>query len=576
MKTIKTLSSLCLVLLLTFSVVSAEDDEAIDRYSLWIGSHYTEFSDYTKKIGEYNIGDNEWMPEFKLGVYSQSGNSIFRLDGHYYDDKNIFGDVRTTVGDRFKFKAKYRSLIHQKGQDMLTNISAREFLPSNGLPGGKILTHELLDPDADYNYKRQEILTELEMLLSKKNNVRLSAVHRTILKDGQEQAIASNHCFSCHLTSETADVEQRQHQVEVGLDAEVGKADVGYLFAYRTFQSNADDPVAYYDPAKHPVNGGAGAEFSSRQVYDDTNLVYSALPKTEKTSHKVRFKSDVGEGTFSSSLSYSRAENKNVELTTDAVVGAVNYAVRLSDRTRLVAKGSQSMLKADDPFIDLPTFRDGAADLNETSFDFQRLSSLDRWESRIQAEVISRINPRMTLYVLGGYDRIDRDDYPVKDNGTITNKIIGQAKLRYRKGLRYSSLLKYRFEKTSDPFLSARGLFEMPGNETLEPLVPISNWIFYFQREDLRYQDITTVPTDKHVFDWNSSYRPSGRYSLNLGVKGQYDKNGNLDSLDVKHFSLQPNINLNYTPDMKWTLATGYTYSYDKSKLPVTVAMFDG
>ncbi len=222
MKKIKTLLSLCLVFLLAVSVVYAGDDEAIDRYSLWLGSHYSEYSDYTKKIGEYRCGHNEWLPELKLNVYSQSDNSIFRLDGHYHDKNNIFGDVRATVGDRFSFKAKYRSLIHQTGQDLLTNISAREFLPSTGLPGGKILTHEILDPDADYNYKRQEILTELELLLSKKNDVRLSVAHRTILKDGQEQAISSNHCFSCHLTSETADVEQRQHQIEAGVDAELG------------------------------------------------------------------------------------------------------------------------------------------------------------------------------------------------------------------------------------------------------------------------------------------------------------------------------------------------------------------
>ncbi len=568
--------SVCFVFILAVGMVSAQEEDTYSKTSLWIGSHYTDFSDNTKKVGEYNLGEDEWLPELKLNVLSRSGNTIFRLDSRYYDDKNIFGNVRTTIGDQFKFRVQYRSLIHQQGQDMLEEMEAREFLESTGLPGGKILTHEILDPGADYSYQRQEILTELEVLLSKKNNVRLSAVHRTVLKDGQEQAIASNHCLSCHLTSDGRDVQQRQHQIEAGLDAEVGQVDLGYRFGYRIFESTAPDALAYYDPAKHPTLGTSGAEFSSRQIYDDTTLAYSTLPKTEKMSHKVRFKSKVGQGQLSSSLGYSRAENKNTDLATDAIVGAVNYAVNLNETTRLVAKGTAARMTGDDPFIDIPTFRDGAADLNEINFDYTRYSTIDRWDGRISAELIHRMNQKVTLYILGGFTRVDRDDYAMIGDGTVTNTIIGQAKMRYRKGLRYSTFVKYRFEKISDPFVSARGLFERDGSIELEPLVPTSTWIFYSQREDLRYQDITSLPTQKHVFEWSSSYRPSAQFSLNLGLKGQYDKNGDLDSLDVNHFSMQPNLNFNYTPDMKWTLATGYTYIYDKSKLPITVAMFDG
>ncbi len=576
MKTINMFVCVGLVLLLSFSFVLAEDDGAFERTTLWIGSHYVDFTDYSKKIGEYLCGEDEWIPELELTYFARSDNSIFRLDGHYHDEKDIFADARATKGDHFTLRGKYRSFIRQLGQDLLTNMEAREFFESTGNPGGKMLTHEILDPGADYDYKRQEILTEVELLLSRKNNIRFSSSHRSVLKNGEEQAIASNHCFSCHLTSEGAEVVQRSHHFEAGLDAELGGSDIGYRFGYRLFESNAPDPVAYYDPAKHPVHGGAGAEFSSRQLFDDTSVAYSTLPKTQKMSHKVRFKRDVGEGKFASSLGYSIAKNKFTDLSAEAYVGAANYTIGLNSRTRLVTKGAVTMLKADDPWIDLPDYRDGAADLNEADFDFTRYSGLDRWDLRFSAEVISRLSPRVVLHVLGGYNRIDRDDYPAWDEGTQTDQFIGQVKMRYRKGLRYTSLVKYRFEKTSDPFVSARGLFELPGYDILEPAVPTSPWIFYWQREDLRYQNITSVPTDKHVFEWRSTYRPSGRHSLNIGLKGKYDKNNDLDSLDVKHFSLQPNLNINYTPDVKWTLAAGYTYSFDKSKLPITVALFDG
>jgi hypothetical protein len=69
---------------------------------------------------------------------------------------------------------------------------------------------------------------------------------------------------------------------------------------------------------------------------------------------------------------------------------------------------------------------------------------------------------------------------------------------------------------------------------------------------------------------------PKPDVTIGIGVKGRYDKNGDLDSLDVKHFALVPDVILNYMPGPKWALTTGYTYQYDKSRLPVAVALFDG
>jgi len=59
-------------------------------------------------------------------------------------------------------------------------------------------------------------------------------------------------------------------------------------------------------------------------------------------------------------------------------------------------------------------------------------------------------------------------------------------------------------------------------------------------------------------------------------VKGSFDKNNDLDSLDVQHFSLNPNVNLNYTPNPTTILTVGYSYNFDKAKMPITVALFDG
>jgi hypothetical protein len=566
------ITSLALLLLLSAMLVAQDDGGARYSYSLWLGTHYTDFNDNAKKVGEYNLGNDEILPEVKFQVDAVKGDRRFTTDLHYFDQKNVYAKLMGRVGNRVKADIRYRSLIHQQAQDMLVNMSVREWLSS--APGGKIITHEIEDPTADFNTHRNEIEANLEVLLSQKGNLRLVAAHRTIIETGTEQKIASNHCFSCHLQSKSVDVDKRTYIVKAGLEAEGEKVDGGYTFGYTKFHSKEAAPTAYYDEARHPVNGSNVEEFGSRVSYDDVTLPYALYPETEKMSHKARLGAQVGKGRLAASVTYSSAENKGAELTTDAISGAANYRVPLSPRSQLTAKASVLKLTADDPLIDLPTYREGRLG-TPVDFDYTRYSALDRFELRGSAELTTKLSPKATLSVLGGYESIKRDDYPVMDDGLTTNRIIGQAKLRYRKGLRHSTNLKYRFEKTSDPFVSGRGLFERRGREELEINTP-PGFAFYYQREDLRYQDITSQPTTEHIFEWSSSFRPTNKAAINLGLKGKYDKNGNLDSLDVKHLALQPNLAVTLTPEPRWTISGGYTFNYYKSRGPVAVALFDG
>lgn len=581
-------------LILTFCIVapsvSAAEEGDYDTYTLWVGGHYTEFDEYAKKVGEYNLGENEGWPEFRFDLLSRRGNSLFSLNGHFYDDKNIYGLARITAGTRFSGKFRYRSLIHQKGQDLLANMAAREWLggvdivTGDEIGAGKMLTHTVLDPGADYNIHRQEALSEINLLLSKKYDVEFVAAHRMILQEGTDQSLSNSHCFSCHVESRTRRVNNITHSVETGLQATpADNMTLGYMFGYRQFKSEAPDPFAPYDDAKHPVdinNAGTEAEFDSRLTYEDTTIAVNTMPETEKMSHKVRFKGNLGKGRFSSAVAFARTENQTTELKKDAYSGSINYAYPVGRKTRLLTKLSGIRLTADDPFIDLPLYRAGRPGpdgvVANVDFDYTRYSVIDRFDLRFNAEIVHRLTPRWTVAVLGGYEMISRDDYPTIDDGLNTKRFIGQVKANYRKGLSYSSRVKYRFEKTSDPFVSGRGLFEYSGADSLNPLAPGFSFIFYFQREDIRYQSITTEPTDYHEFEWSSNWKPLNKVSLTLGARGYYDKNNDLDSLDVEHFSIVPNVNLNVMPTPTWVATAGYTFNHYKSRGPVTVALFDG
>ncbi len=558
-----------LILSVALALSAEENEEAVYNYWFWVGSHYTDFQDYTRKVGEYNIGNSEFLPEFMFDFNALKGDGYYTFSGHYYDEYNIDGKFTATKGDRLNVSLQLRSLIHKQGQDLLENMETREWKTS--APGGKILTHEITDPNADYYEDRKEILTKVSLLLSEKNRVRFIAAHRSILEKGKEQKIASDHCFSCHLASQTTGIDKATHQVDAGIEAEAGNFDFGYMFGYHKFASSADDLMIYYDSAAHPGHGGAGPEFSSRMIFEDTTVNYSIYPETEKMSHKVKVNGNVGKGRFAGSFGYSKAENKKTSLSTNAVSGAVNYTVPLSPKTRLYAKVAVVKRNADDTLIDLPVWRPQG---DSVDFDYTRYSSLDRMDNKASVEVNMRLNPRFSLSLLGGFHSIKRYDYPEQGANKTSSTLIGQLKARYRKGMKFSGMFKYRFEKTKDPFTSGKGLFEAMGRYVLEP--KWNGYSFYYQREDLRYQDITTFPTDLHRFEIKAMYKPDMKYSFNFGLRTTYDKNGDLDSLDVNHFSLQPNVNLTVTPNQRFAVTTGYSYNYYKSRGPVTVALFDG
>ncbi len=570
-KTLSILISGLLLVLFCVSLSAGQESETEETYTVWFGGHYTDFTDYQKKVGEYMLGNEEFLPELMVDYLARGKGYILTLNGHYYDHKNFRGTLTSRVGDRFKGTFGYNSLYHREGQDMLTYMETRE------AGGGKILTHEVLDPGADYRVHRQEFQSEMKALLSRKNNITLMAAHRMVLQKGAEQSIGNTHCFSCHVTSQTATVDKVTHQVEASLQGDIGKNTIGYDFGYRLFESVAQPVYAWFDEARHPVNGLSGAEFDSRLIYADTALPINAYPKTEKFQHKLKTKGSLGNGEYAASAGYSRAENKGTELVSTAWSGHVNYSHPLNQKSRLIARIKGVKLDSDDLFIDLPTYREGRGPTaSQRDFDFTRYSTLNRSEFDGSLELITRVNPRLTASFLLGYENISRKDYPVHDDGINTNRFSGQLKLRYRKGLTYSTSVKYRYEKTSDPFTSGRGLFEARGDTVLNPIPDGFNFVFYWQREDLRYQAITTEPTQEHIFEWNSQWRPTSKMNVSLGLKGSYDKNGDLDSLDVNHLNVQPYAALNLTPNPNWSFMAGGSFIHYKSRGPVAVALFDG
>jgi hypothetical protein len=560
------------LLLITTSVFAQEDTPARVNYSLWLGAHYSAYQDNSWRVGRYEYGEERAFPEFKFNMDAAKNDALISFRSHYYDQKNIFADFGLQKSDRLQLDVGYISMIRRDGQDQLANLEAREWLGDR--PGGKMVTHELTDVGVEYAKDRHQIDSRLKVLLSRAGNVTLNVAHRSILEKGNDQKLASNHCFSCHIESQELDINQQTHTVRAGLEATVKDITLEYVFGYRKFESSVEDPEFYYDPAIHPVNGGSGAEFRTRVIYQDEVLEFGWLPDNEKISHTGKFRGKVWKGRINGSLGYVETTNNRTTVKAKSTIGNLAYALPVARNHRLTAKVSGIRRFVDDVYVDLPVWREGRPDNNPVDFDWIRYSSLSRIEAIGSLEWLMRLTGRTSLALESDYTYTDRVDYPTPETTYNTKQFGIQGTLRYRDMQKWNGSVKYRYENTQDPLHSSRGLLEASGRNVLQPTSP--NWAFYYQREDLRFLNVTALPTNAHEVHLKGGWRASEDITVNAGLRMLYDENSDLDTLDVQHTGIQPDINLTLNPQEGVFFTAGYTYGYHQSRIPFAIPLFDG
>ncbi len=553
----------------------AQQDNTVYTGSLFLGGHYTGIDESIKRVGEFNRGEEEGMGDVGLYVLGRRDFNMFELDGRFYDPDEFGFRGRARIEDQFKLRLDVQSFQRQRATDLLENMSVRESGNREGTaPGGKMITYEDLDPTADYGYDRREIRTQAEFRPRGADWLTLRAAHRTILESGDDQRVSSGHCSSCHMTSQTGERENKTHAFTGELEADAGKAIIGYEFNYRMFQPDGEVATVLYDSASHPVNGGAGDEFASRLNFEDTVVGYGALPEVEKMAHALKGRAQLGNGTLVGRASLATTKNKDTQLKATATGGVLQYAVRTSAKTSLRARVNVRRVENDDYFVDVPTWRDGRGGGGQ-DFDFLRQSAMTRTEFGGNLELKWKAARRTTAKFLAGYESIDRDNFPFEDAEKTTTRLIGQTKVTHRASRQATLRFGYRLELTDKPFTHYSGVYETRGNGVLE-LNDVSNQAYYYQREQLKTMDVTTEPTSEHRIDASVALRPSSTVSLNLGLKIALEANSDLDSIDYERTLFQPNATITLAPDPKWSLYGSYTFTMDESNLPVLVPLMDG
>jgi hypothetical protein len=558
------------------SPVLSQEEPTYSIWSLWLGGHYTGYEDFYKKIGEFDRGEEEAVPEVKLSYSGYKGDQSWDFFGHYYDPKRASLDLSGRSKDVFSGKVSYRSSYRQRATDLLENLMAREAVNQENTPGGKMYTYEHENPDADFGYTRHELKTDFQVKVPGSANLILRAFHRSIVEKGNDQKIISMHCSSCHMVSKSADVDRRTHTISAGAEATAGPVLLSYLGSYRTFKSEASAPVAFYDTAQHPVNGTLIEEFGSRTVFDGEEVAFGEVPETEKMAHTLKVKADMGKkGNILGSFSNSQAKNKSASLEVNSNSGSLKYAVSPTPKTKIIALASLAMIESDKAQIDLPLWRDGMGEGSGQDFSWTRYSSLTRTVAKGSAKLIYQPDRKYRVFVSAGYEGTERDDYPYLGAKEKTTKLKASLGGKYRPNSRFWGRIKYSFENIDEPFSPYEQMFERAGTDVLEKLED-NKWYYYFQRDDLRYGSVTNRPNNLHGVELNLNFRPNRKASLSAGLKASLGTNNDTDSLDFERTQLQPQVSANFAPTPMWNLFGNLTYLYDKSSGLAAVAMMDG
>ncbi|KPL02426.1 MAG: hypothetical protein AMJ90_05805 [candidate division Zixibacteria bacterium SM23_73_2] len=551
-------------LLISAPFAFSQDEPSFSSLSLWIGGHYTGIEDYHKKVGEFDRGEEGALPEIFLDYSNYKGKKTLRFSGHFYDPKRISVDLSGRSKEVLSGKISYHSFYRQRGKDLLNNLMAREATDKlNTLPGGgKMVTSEDLTPDADFGYTRHQLTSDFKIKVPGKANLKIIASHRSILEDGEDQKIVSMHCSSCHMVSKSVEVDRQTHAASVGFEVNPVEALLlSYTGSFRTFKSEAPVPTAFYDTAEHPIKG---VNLSDRVIFGGEEVDFGEIPQTQKIAHTVKLQTQMGKSKIYGSFTNSQAKNISQGLEINSNGGNLKYVVNPTLKTKFTATASLKRIENDDVEIDVPAWRGG----DPEQFDFIRYSSLTRTQGEGSAEFIYQPERRYRVSVSAGYEQTTRDDYPEPEAEGKTTKLKMSLGGKYRPHSKFTGRLKYFLEKTEDP-APYNLIFEESGKTYSSPF-------YYYQREELRYSQVTNQATMLHGVDLKLNFKPDQKATLSAGIRASLETNSDIDTLDFERTRLQPNLSLTLSPNPRWNLFGNLSYVYDKSNGLAAVAMMNG
>ena len=144
--------------------------------------------------------------------------------------------------------------------------------------------------------------------------------------------------------------------------------------------------------------------------------------------------------------------------------------------------------------------------------------------------------------------------------------------------MKFSAQFKYYVETIENPFAPYNLMFEHSGHSGPHELFPEPGMtqVYYYQRDALRYGDITTLPTLVNGINLDIKLRPSKKFNIVTGIDVRYGTNSDEPELNLQQKTIQPKLSFNWMPSDKVFLSGSYSYLMQSQNGIAAVPMMDG
>jgi hypothetical protein len=210
--------------------------------------------------------------------------------------------------------------------------------------------------------------------------------------------------------------------------------------------------------------------------------------------------------------------------------------------------------------------------------DFDRLSPMDREETRLGADVSWRANRRNSLRLGYKYRSIDRDHIVLNDGTGETTSHTLKASWNYRAARRLRWINTLRYSTIDNPYVNVdgglRAYSEEPPGIAPSPKSPLS--LQYFELQALRVANLSSVPTDELRFRSQATWSPKGKWALSGNVRYRDAENDELDWTRWEHNTTGFGANLWFAAGPEFQFTLGVDSQTQETDAAAIVPVMDG
>lgn len=542
-----------------------------------IGGHGAQEKDNPARAAEYTTTQSG--PDAKVDLSYRGGFLHLGLVSDAVSSDQQRHLLSFELGRMVRSHTTFSKLPHRLVHDRLLNLAG-------SISDVKIVYGEDRDPTARYGIRYDELTHRTDLQFPQAAWLTVSAELREQWRQGKVQSLSISHCYSCHVISQTRDLDHHTKDAGLAATVQTGNWHLRASAVTRSARERNGAPLRLYDRAQHP--NLRTPLFDDRATYDSRNgpLPYAWYPTQEKDTYKLTIANDrlagfsLLFGAASSKLTNTHTGN---EVEYDGV--SLSLARRLSPSTRLSVYLRSYTFESTEYFYDSPEPVAAAGPYAGKTYrqqygfnpDYLRLSALDRDVTEGYLRVVHKLAKPTTLtaqYQVRHIDRVHMEVAP-GETTTLEQELTLRLDTRWRNRAKLRASLTYG--DVENPFMHLNAACNPAPMQTVavpSPLVPGS--VQYYQMYGARVADLTASPSRYWEAKASLTHNVTPQFLANLSLRYWDGDNEDLDLTQWSNNLQAITASVSWTPSQKVQAHAGATYGRRETETFMCIPVMDG